>query len=265
MRSVLKLYVVGLQLVAGFGPLQAQSTASDLQIPMVDRLPKWYYEQGPNQAIGISLSALKEASEEEYEQAICFALIRAALSQADTNVVSGQLISARESSANMWYDALTIFAFLKIPIHYIVLDQCRLKDGPVLGLLQYQYRNLAATEALEFTYECRISNDSAKEAFAIENKGQYRIYGQSEYLEGDFFWLFTQERVEPFMYASIAVPLNIRQYNHVLRNEYLLRNPKMQEYIGALYFDDLRRDLYRKLMYLHYDFPSVKSTSGSVN
>ena len=243
-------------LAAGFCPLQAQSSASDLQIPLVDRLPKWYYEQAPNQAIGISLSGtafLEEFVEPEYEQAICFALINAALQQSDTNVVRGNVISVSESSFDMQNDVLNISATMKIPVHYVVLDQCRLKNGIVLVLLQYQYRNLSATESLEFVYECHIGNDSVSETRVIENEGQYGFYGQSAYAEDGYFLSLSQTRVEPFLSIGVGIPLDMQQYGNVLRNEYLLHGSEFQKYIGWLYFDALRQDLYRKLMYRQYN------------
>lgn len=251
----IKLYILGLLLAAGFCPLQAQAAASDLQIPVVDRLPKWYYEQAPNQTMGISLSAISNVEariEAEYEQAICFALIRAALQQSDTNVVRGTVISVSETSSDMRNEALRISATLKIPVHYIVLDQCRLKNGTVLVLLQYQYRGLAATEELEFAYNGHIKNDSVDEIFAIENNGKYGFYCQSEYSEDGFFWVLNTERITPFLYVSSAIPLDMQQYGHVLHNEYLLQNPERYGYIGFTYFDALRQDLYRKLRYRQY-------------
>lgn len=250
--GVFKLYIIGLLLVAGFCPLQGQSSALGLQLPVVDRLPKWYFEQEPGQVVGISLSAspnVEQLIEAEYEQAICFALIRAALQQSDTNVIRGNVISVSEASADMRNEALRISATLKIPVHYIVLDQCRLKNGTVLVLLQYQYRGLAATEDLEFVYESRISNDSVDEIFVIRNEGKYGFYCQSEYSEYGFFWVLNTERNTPFLYVSSAIPLDIQQYGHVMHNEYLLQNPERYGYIGFMHFDDLRQDLYRKLMY----------------
>ncbi len=251
-RIIFRLCLVGLLLATGRSPLQAQSAASDLQIPEVDRLPKWYYEQAPNQAVGISLSAFPKITEAEYEQAICFALIRAALQQSDTNVVRGHLISVSETSSDMRNNALRISATLKIPVHYIVLDQCRLKNGPVLVLLQYQYWSLASTEDLEFAYNGHIKNDSVDEIFAIENNGKYGFYCQSEYAEDGFFWVLNTERITPFLYVSNAIPLYMQQYGYVLHNEYLLQNPERYGYIGFMYFDALRQDLYRKLRYRQY-------------
>lgn len=236
--------------MAEFCPLQGQSSTLDLQIPEVDRLPSWYFEQPPGQTIGISLTEGKIDLSAAMHQAVYFALFQAALQQSDTNVINGQVISTSEISKSPYpteTTALSISASLQIPTHYTVLDQCRLKNGPILILLQYQYHNLSSTEKLEFEFTNRIINDSiVEERFAI-NGEQYAVYCTAEHREGTFYRKVVQATEANYNEFNIA--LNPKRYGSIMRNRHLLSAIDNQQYLGSLYFDDLRQELYRKLIY----------------
>lgn len=249
-RILFKLYAVGLLFSAGLMPAQGQSSVSELRIPEMDRLPSWYFEQAPGQVLGISLSASQGRGDIEYEQAVCFALMRAALQQSDTNVVIGEVSAVRVSSQDGQEDVVGVSATLRIPINYIVLDQCRLKNGTVLVLLQYQYRHWAATAELEFAFETQVRNDSVNEFSFIRKDGEFEMECHSEYGEDGLYWVLLYTHATPFMFGSVAIDFDFQQYGQVMHNEYLLDyNRKKQGYLGWMYFDALRRDLYRKLIY----------------
>lgn len=127
----LNLWVLGLLFAAGFGLPRARAKVPSVQAadslpPLVDRLPAWYFEQEPNQAVGVSFAGME--TEAAFQQAVLMARIRAALQQSAPEVVKGEMQSASgaEKKIGSAQDDRSYrceaSAKLKLPVDYAVLD-----------------------------------------------------------------------------------------------------------------------------------------------
>ncbi|MCM1042286.1 MAG: hypothetical protein NC396_07670 [Bacteroides sp.] len=232
--------------------LYGQSSNSDLQIPVVNKLPSWYWTQRLGQAIGISMIEDLGNQEAAREQAVYFARMRAALMEPDTNTISGNILTATISNTKENKQTLHASATLKLPNNYEILEQCRLKNGTVLVLLQYRYSDLSETENLLFESDFFVRNDTIySDDFFMAIKGKFEVSGDGSPCKDGYEWDLYHILGTPLYDAESTFTLHTWDYYTITHNLNLLNSPNelAQPYIGWLNFDNLRQQLYRKLFH----------------
>lgn len=250
----LNLWVLGLLFAAGFGLPRAQAIVASAQVidslpPLVDRLPAWYFEQKPNQAVGVSFAGIKE--EAAFHQAVLTARIRAALQQLDPEVVKGEIQSAssREKKTGSNQEDRSYrceaSAKLKLPVDYTVLDQCRLKNGTVMVLLEYGHYAYGRMEDLNCAFLNEIKNDMVEWYMKMTLPDKYVL----EMVRTDSSFLMEELYGNVFLCQHLLY--DCKNYCNLSHNPNLLMNPdeKTEKYLGWLNIEGLLTDLCRKLIF----------------
>lgn len=254
----LNLWLLGLLLAAGFGLPRVRANVSSTQVtdslpPLVDRLPTWYFEQKPNQAVGVSFAGMDV--EAAFQQAVLMARIWAALQHPSSETIKGEFLTFGNGES--------LQVILKLPKNYKVLNRCRLEGGTVLALIQYGVEEPDEMEEKQLYFNYSVYRDTiASEVFMSYNEIQdannkVRFYTfdildcRGKYLENGCQWRFSYEKAnkdERDMDSQCMI--DYTTYYTLSRNPNLLVYPDVQteKYLGWLCIDGLHVNLCKRII-----------------